>query len=280
MSYLTTKEQIISAQVPQTTRTYKPIENRRLIDLTCEGIEKAGLKLIKEEYTSAKEGNISSGSYLINIDDSDMQLRLTWANSYDKSKKLIFATGSLIKVCSNGLMRFSTMGSFKKKHQGSIQEFTPHAIVEYIKQAEEMFLQMQMEKENMKNVILSERLRAELIGRMYIEEDFIKSTQLNIVKREIQHPTYDYGCPNSLWELYQFTTFAMREIHPSLYVQDHLDAHEFFVNQSVRKDSSILSYMSAGDKESEYPLTPADCIPEESIHQMTIFEDSAYKEEN
>jgi hypothetical protein len=273
MSYLTNKELIINTPVPIQTRTYRPIENKKLIDLTLEGIEKAGLKLAGESYSSAKEGNISQGNYLINIDDSEMQLRLTWQNSYDKTRKLVFSTGTMIKVCANGMMKFSTMSSFKKKHQGEIQSFTPHAIGEYIKKSQEMFLQMQNERDAMKNIELNKRIRAELIGRMYIEEQFIKSTQLNIVKREIQHPTHDYGCPNSLWELYQFTTFAMKEIHPSLYLQDHLDAHEFFVNESQRL--SILSYLSAENDIPEYPITPENCY-----HQMSIFEDSAYKEEN
>lgn len=272
MSYVETKQNIISAQVPVETRTYKPIENKKLIDFTLEGIEKAGLKLIGESYSSAKEGNIAHGKYLINIDDSEMQLQLTWQNSYDKTRPLVFGTGTLIKVCANGLMRFSTMGSWKKKHQGDVQEITPYVIGEYIKQSQEMFLQIQMEREMMKNIEIDAKTRAELIGRMYIQEQFIKSTQLNIVKREIEHPTHNYNCPNSLWELYQFTTFAMREIHPSLYIQDHLDAHEFFVRESGIYDGSnpILTYL---ETENEYSVSVGE------VHQMSIFEDSAYKEE-
>jgi hypothetical protein len=273
MSYVETKQNIISAQVPAMTRTYKPFSNKRLIDLTLEGIEKAGLKLIGESYLSAKEGNIAHGKYLVNIDDSEMQLQLQWQNSYDKTRPLVFSTGTLIKVCSNGLMRFSTMGSFKKKHQGEIQEFTPYAIGEYIKQSQDMFLQIQMERDMMKNIEIDAKTRAELIGRMYIQEQFIKSTQLNIVKREIEHPTHNYNCPNSLWELYQFTTFAMREIHPSLYIQDHLDAHDFFVREVGKVDYSTKAITTFMEQEAEI----VEDAPE--LHQMTIFEDSAYKEE-
>ena len=34
--------------------------------------------------------------------------------------------------------------------------------------------------------------------------------------RELEAPTHDYGAPDSLWELYNYTTFAMKESHPSI----------------------------------------------------------------
>lgn len=232
-SYSTTKNIILSAEVPAQTRTYKPFSNKQLIDLTLEGLNNAGYSLDREYYMSAKEGQVSVGKYTVaNVSDAEMQLQISWRNSYNKSLPLIFSVGCLIKVCSNGLMKSVGGGSFRKKHQGEIQEFTPLAISEYIKNAGEMFTEMQREREEMKQIELSRSTQASLIGKMFIEHEFIKSTQLNIIKRELEAPTHDYGDPNSLWSLYQYSTFAMREIHPSLYVQDHLAAHEFFVEQS------------------------------------------------
>jgi hypothetical protein len=124
------------------------------------------------------------------------------------------------------------MGSFKKKHQGSVQEFTPTAISEYIKQAGDTFSQMQKEREAMKQIQMTKRVKAELIGRMLIEEQFISSTQMNIMARELQNPTHDYGAPDSLWELYNHATFSMKELHPSIKMNNHIKAHNFFVNES------------------------------------------------
>ena len=87
---------------------------------------------------------------------------------------------------------------------------------------------MQVERETMKNIDLDKRAQAELIGRMYIEEQFIESTQFNIIKRDFDKPTHDYNASNSLWELYQFTTFSMKQVHPSLWMNNHIDAHSFF----------------------------------------------------
>jgi hypothetical protein len=126
------------------------------------------------------------------------------------------------------MMAFRGITSFKKKHVGQIQTFAPNTIPEYIKMAGELFTTLQSERDLMKQVPLTKRLTAELLGRLYIEERIVESTQLNIIKRELSKPTFDYGSEESLWELYQFTTFAIGGIHPSSWMEDHLKAHEFF----------------------------------------------------
>jgi hypothetical protein len=168
-----------------------------------------------------------------------MQLQIGWQNSYDKSLSLKFAIGTKIFICQNGSVS-GDYGAFKKKHQGDVQEFTPQAITEYIKAAGDAFQKMQKERELMKHVQVNPRVTAELVGRMILEKQFIESTQLNIIEREIKNPTFDYNAPDTLWELYQFTTFSMREIHPTLWMGNHIDAHEFFVNASGELSGKII----------------------------------------
>lgn len=231
-TYSTTRAMIMSADVPAETRTYKPISHSHLIDLTLNSIEKAGFSLDKETYSMAREGAIANGQFSIrNIADSEMQLQIGWQNSYNKSLSLKFAIGARIFICQNGMVH-GDMGSFKKKHQGTVQEFTPNAISEYIKQAGDTFQTMQTEREAMKQIEMTKRVKAELIGRMLIEEQFISSTQMNIMARELESPTHDYGAPNSMWELYNYATFAMKELHPSIRMNNHIKAHNFFVNES------------------------------------------------
>ena len=261
-NYSTTKQMLLATALPEQTRTYKPVSHNQLIDLTLEGIHHAGFQLGKEFYSSGKNGNVANGRYTIqNVSDDEMQLQITWRNSYDKSLPLSFSIGALILVCSNGLQKSQGMGSFRKKHQGEIQTFTPYAIGEYIKEAEETFKQIQAEREQMKQITLNRTLQAEIVGKMFIEAEFIKSTQLNIIKRELQHPTHSYGDVNSLWSLYQYTSFAMREIHPSLYLQDHLDAHTFFTNEA-----GIL-------------VSNATISPVEDVRQLSLF-DNLFEDAN
>ena len=231
-TYSTTRGLIINADIPQQTRTYKPITHASLIDLTLNSIEKAGFTLDKETYSMAQGGAIANGQFSIrNVADKEMQLQIGWQNSYNKSLSLKFAIGARIFICQNGMVH-GDMGSFKKKHQGTVQEFTPNAISEYIKQAGDTFSQMQTEREAMKQIEMTKRTKAELIGRMMIEEQFISSTQMMIMARELETPTHDYGAPNSMWELYNYATFAMKELHPSIRMNNHIKAHKFFVDNS------------------------------------------------
>jgi hypothetical protein len=124
------------------------------------------------------------------------------------------------------------MGAFKTKHKGDIQQFTPTAITEFIKSSGEAFQKLQTEREAMKQVELTKRTCAELLGRMVIEEQFITTTQLNIIAKEMECPTHDYGAPGSVWEFYNHTTFAMKGIHPTLWMNNHMGAHSFFVNET------------------------------------------------
>jgi len=231
-TYSTAKEILINTPIPQQTRTYKPVSHNQLIDLTLGSIEDAGFHLDKESYSSSCDGQIANGKFTIsNVRDKDMQLQIGWQNSYNKQLTLKFAIGTKIFICQNGMVS-GDHGTFKKKHVGEIQTFAPSAITEYIKSSGEIFQRMQQEKDNMKNIEISKRVQAELIGRMLIEEEFIESTQLNIINRELKKPTHDYGAENSMWELYNFTTFAMKEVHPRLWMDNHIKAHKFFVNEA------------------------------------------------
>jgi len=256
-TYVTTKGALLAVPTPEDTRTYKSVSHERLIDLTLEGIARSGFALDREVYSMAREGKVANGRYTISsVADSEMQIQIGWQNSLNKSISLKWAMGVHIFICSNGCIS-GDMGAFKKKHQGEVQTFTPHAIAEYIKTAEEVFLSIQTQRDSMKQIELSKRVIAELLGRMVIEEQFITTTQLNIIKRELEHPTFDYGAPNSLWELYQFVTYSLKEDHPSLWMQDHIDAHNFFTNAA-----GIL-----------VPITTTIDITTEDKRQLNLFED-------
>ena len=227
-TFNTTKELIMNTAVPVQTRTYKPVSHSQLIDLTLNSIDKAGFTLDKETYSSAVDGQVANGRFSIsNVADSEMQLQIGWQNSYNKQLTLKFAIGTRILVCSNGCVS-GDFGAFKKKHVGEIQSFTPSAIVDYIAQAGEAFTLMQQQRESMKQIEITKRTKAELVGRMMLEEQFITSTQLNIISRELKAPTHDYNAKDSLWELYNYTTFAMKESHPGLWMDSHIKAHKFF----------------------------------------------------
>ena len=136
-------------------------------DVTLEGILKSGFRLDQETYLSSNDHQIATGRYTIsNVADSEMQLQIGWQNSYNKQVSLKFAIGVQIFICSNGCVS-GDMGTFKRKHTGDVQEYTPQSIMEYIKTAGDSFRQIQSERDAMKHIELSKRQKGE-IGRAHV----------------------------------------------------------------------------------------------------------------
>jgi hypothetical protein len=237
---------MLSAQVPKQTRTYKPISHEELMDLTLESIHQSGYELASQNYSVAEDGLVANGKYTIaNVADKEMQLQVAWQNSYNKKVSLKFALGTRIMICSNGMVS-GNYGSFKSKHVGDIQTVAPSSITEYIKKGSSAFTQLQKDRNVMKQYETTDQIVAELVGRMYIQEDLITSTQLNILKRELIKPTHNYSAEGSLWDLYNHATFALKGSHPSKWMSAHSELHSFFNNvvngKTIINNKEVVEY--------------------------------------
>jgi hypothetical protein len=228
---LSPKEYLLAVPVPEMTWSYKPVSHGDLIRVTLESIEACGFELVKEIYTYRKEGQVANGKYLLKYgDDPDMSLMIAWQNSYDKSLSLKFAVGTWVYICTNGCVS-GNMGAFRSKHIGDVQTVSPAVLREYICKAGEQFNTMVAQKEAMKLVQITSKQRAEVLGVLFIDRKLITSTQLNAVKNSIEKPQYDYGCPGSVWELYNYVTESMREISPQYWLSAQVNLHQWFIQE-------------------------------------------------
>jgi hypothetical protein len=223
---------LASIAVPEKTNTYKPISYLELDNLCRDEIEKSGFQLKNTQYLTACEGLEAAGTYNINYgEDKEMGLQIGWQNSYDKKIPLRFACGGFIFLCTNGVM-IGELGLFKSKHQGEIQSIAPGSITEIIKNSGNLFQKMITDREKMKEIGVTKKTCAELIGRLYIDEKIINNTQLGIIKREIENPSFIYGeNKKSLWQLYNNCTLAFRTDHPAHYMDRHISTHKFFAKE-------------------------------------------------
>jgi predicted solute-binding protein len=90
---------------------------------------------------------------------------------------------------------------------------------------------MVKEKIKMKDIEITKKTTAELLGRLFIDEAIITSTQLNIIKNELEKPTHDYGASNTVWELMNYQTYALKECAPSTWMERVSKTHKFYVNE-------------------------------------------------
>jgi hypothetical protein len=241
ISTVSTKDILLATKLPRKTKSYSPVPHKIVIESCLEALDKGGIKLISERYTAAREGRQANGIYHLDGGDSEMNLRLQWQNSYDKSLPLAAAFGSHVIVCSNGLI-VGDMGRFKRKHTGTVLTEFQEQIRTYVDTAAEQFKKMKHDRERMKEITLTKRVSAELIGRMFLEDNIITVTQLGIIKRELDNPSFNYGTDKdvlakggTLWDTYNAVTVSLKEAHPQFNMQSHIDLHNFVAKEYVKE---------------------------------------------
>jgi len=239
VSWRTPKGRLFSTPVPVETRTYKPVSHKQLAKATLRAIRDAGFELGVEEYYSSKEGQVATARYTINnVKDEDMQLEIGWQNSYDKTLSLKFAIGTRIMICENGCVS-GNFGSFARKHMADIQSFAPEEMKESILNAARVFDRMVEDKNMMKRHIIGEERQLEIAGKLFFVNQSFGSTQMNIVAEQLKRPSFDYGAHGSVWEIYQYITYAMKELHPRLWMEAHIDVHKFFLEEIERHAAEL-----------------------------------------
>jgi hypothetical protein len=225
-------QEILNVAIPNETRSYKPLSHGSLIDATKESCDKLGFVISNEKYITAANGNILTGYYDLDYSgtDNEMGIRIAFQNSYNKQVTVKFSTGSQVMVCSNGSLR-GDIGTFKRKHVSDVQTFTPITIQEHLKTAVDNFEVLCSHKNQMKQIEIGKQEIAQLIGDMYINESLIKETQLAIIKREIENPSYNYNSDNSLWQVYNHITHSLKSVHAANYIDTHGDVHQYICNR-------------------------------------------------
>jgi len=221
--------QLMNAPLPEKTGRYTPIAHPRVIGYITEMLDKQGFKIKKSTYRSAAEGLIGQGEYHLEYgNDPEMGLMLAWQNSYNKQVSFKYAIGAHVFVCANGVV-CGDLASYKRRHTGTADSDALEYIETYIKQAKEIFERLVHDREELKKHTLGWKDVAEMVGRMYLYDQIITSTQLNIMKREMDNPTYSYGVePMNAWSIYNYATHAFKEDSPRNWINRHIDLHNFF----------------------------------------------------
>lgn len=209
--------------LPAKTDSYSPVAHADIIESVYEQLDKANLVVKSSNVKFARNGQQMIGTMAIESYDSEMGFKIALRNSYDKSMSVGFASGGNVWVCSNG----SISGDIKlvRKHTGLVNQEIKLKIIESINAFEPALEELIVDREKLKTVELSKRLQAELVGRMFLEQDIITSTQINIIKREMDFS--EHFKDNTLWSLYNWTTESLKQSHPSSYIEDHVKVHKF-----------------------------------------------------
>lgn len=225
-----TREQLLPCQITYQGSNYSPITHRQIIETTGEYLYKNNFKIKGESYLSASNGQRAIGRIALDYPDQECGYEISWKNSLDGSMSFGLASGTHTFICSNGSV-YGDISAYRRKHSGNANQQILGEIENAINLMEST-MQKHIERRNrMKELEISKKTVAELCGRMFIEEQIISATQLGIIKKEIENPSFNYCCEGSIWEFYQHCTHATKETTPMVWHRVHKDLGDFFVNE-------------------------------------------------
>lgn len=209
---------------------YNPFTHEEVMETIDEFLDKKGLSVKNELYLQAGAGQKAIGRLAIDTGNPKFTYELSWKNSLDGSMSFGVASGIHTFICSNGTV-YGDLSSYRRKHTGKSKYDIVNTLEQTVNEIDKAIKLHSDRINQMREISLTKKAIAQLCGEMYINEGIIKSDQLSILKREIKTPQFDYECKDTLAELYENTTFAIKESSPLFWHNNHIQVSNFFKNQ-------------------------------------------------
>jgi len=227
-----TEHYLRSSALPNHGKSYTVIPHGTVIDEARTQLAAAGFNIKKELYKATLTGDVAQGMYhLESGNDPEMGLMFVWSNSYNKTMAFKCAIGAHVFICSNGVVS-GDLGNYRRRHSGSALADVATSMQEQIANASKYYDNLIRDKQMLKDVHLSQRQKGTILGRLFAEDEILTLTQVGIVKRELDKPSFNYSSnPDSAWDMYNHITLALKDSHPMRYLSNHQRVHNFFVNE-------------------------------------------------
>lgn len=207
-----TVREALNVQLPEETKTYKPISNEEIIHkITGYSIDK-GYSVSDVAVQLSANSQVMFGNITINTENSDYGMNIGFVNSYNKMRSFGVAVGAKVYMCSN--LDFSSVRSVQK-HTGEIQEDIDTMIYNAVESVQKEYDKILLEYSSMKEVVHTEKQVGELLGRMFYEKGILRSEQLNtfknVMKTENDWNNYDR---ETMYGVHMGLTHALKSEQP------------------------------------------------------------------
>lgn len=218
-----TLEQVYGIALPARTKSYEPVPHKVLIESLKERLDKRNMSISTERYSLNDKGTQMFGCFSIQGEDGGQEMALGFRNSYDKSLAVGLVCGSNVIVCSN--LMFEGDLRILRKHTTNVWNDLENLSDNAMNYMDESFKRILKDTERWKEIECSKRTMAELAGRLFIEDEIINSTQLNIIKKEIDY-SQNFKDQN-LWAFHNNLTEVLKTCPPITAININLKAHNW-----------------------------------------------------
>lgn len=221
-----TKDYLTSVALPNHGETYTVISHDSIIQHAYTELANQGFGIVDEEYRCTHDGQIAQGIYKLQYNtDPELSLMFAWTNSYNKQVRFKCAVGSYVN-CNNTVMLSGGISSYARKHTGTADQDTVESMQMQIKDAMMYYDQLVDAKNIMKEITLTDRRQAELLGILFAEYEILTTEQASTVRQQMDKPSFFYnGGNNTLWSFYNHCTVALQQSHPRTWMEDQRMLH-------------------------------------------------------
>lgn len=237
-----TRDFLKAVPLPVQTSSYTVISHESVMDYVFTELAAQGFGILSEEYRCTYDGLIAQGIYKLNYGaDEEMSLMFAWSNSYNKQLKFKCVTGGYV-TANQTVMLCGEIGTWTRKHTGTADADAIEMIKTQITNAAVYYNNLVADKEVMKQIPLTTKRQAELLGVLFAEYELLTTEQASIVRQQIDKPSFFYnGGKHTLWSFYNHVTLAFQQSHPKTWMEDQRMLHWFISNEFDLTGSPVMS---------------------------------------
>lgn len=276
-----TRDFLKAVPLPVQTSSYTVISHESVMDYVFAELANQGFSILSEEYRCTHDGLIAQGIYKLNFNsDEEMSLMFAWSNSYNKQLKFKCVTGGYV-AANQTVMLCGEIGSWTRKHTGTADADAIAMIQTQIANAQMYYTNLVADKEAMKQIPLTTKRQAELLGVLFAEYELLTTEQASIVRQQMDKPSFFYnGGKHTLWSFYNHVTVAFQQSHPRTWMEDQRMLHWFISNEFDLSGTPVVSpIVQALIEVTEPMLDPLNVIPNQTNILDQIAEIEAGKNE-
>jgi len=237
-----TRDFLKAVPLPVQTSSYTVISHESVMDYVFTELAAQGFGILSEEYRCTYDGLIAQGIYKLNYGtDEEMSLMFAWSNSYNKQLKFKCVTGGYV-TANQTVMLCGEIGTWTRKHTGTADADAIEMIKTQITNAAVYYNNLVADKEVMKQIPLTTKRQAELLGVLFAEYELLTTEQASLVRQQIDKPSFFYnGGKHTLWSFYNHVTLAFQQSHPKTWMEDQRMLHWFISNEFDLTGSPVMS---------------------------------------
>jgi hypothetical protein len=234
-----TKASLIDIALPVHGDSYTVISHESVMDMSATALANAGFSIADEEYRATADGNIAQAIYRLTYNnDPELSMMFAWTNSYNKQVRFKCGVGAFINKTGT-VMVCGDMGNWSRKHTGTADEETLNTITDQIANAQMYYDQLVSDKEAMKQVPMTKRKQAQMLGILFAEYQILTTEQASIIRNQMHKPTHVFEESGSLWAFYNYVTLALQHSHPKTWMEDQRVLH-YFISSIIGSQAPVV----------------------------------------